>query len=308
MKISYVSKLLILLLIVLQISCQSKYNEQRLQPQQSEQIQQNEWTNLIDKELSQWDNYLSYRHKESYNGDQPTDELGNIISPIGANKDAYGVFTVIEENDEQLLRISGEIYGCVSTKKEYQNYHLTLKVKWGDEIFDPRKKKLKDSGLLYHSIGPNGAEHWRSWMMSQEFQIMQGHFGDFWSQANSAIDIRAYPPESVMSAIADESQPFLSIGYDEKIPHYCMRSANYEKPQGEWNTLDLICFENKSIHKVNGEIVMILKNSRYTQEGKKIPMEKGKLQLQSEAAEVFFKDIKIRKLEALPAEYVQYYE
>ena len=266
-----------------------------------------EWTNLLDENLSQWDNYLSYRHIDGYNGDQPKDELGNFIPPIGENKDQYGVFTIVEENNEQILRVSGEIYGCVSTKKEYENYHFRLKVKWGDKIYPPREKLLKDSGILYHSIGPNGAEYWRSWMLSQEFQIMQGHIGDFWSQANSAIDIRAYPSESIMSPVADKSQPFIAIGRGEEISGYCMRSVNFEKPYGEWNTLELICFEDKSIHIVNGQVVMILRNSRYVKDGHKIPLEKGKIQLQSEAAEVFYKDIEIRNLKSLPAQYAQYY-
>jgi hypothetical protein len=53
---------------------------------------------------------------------------------------------------------------------------------------------------------------------------------------------------------------------------------------------------------------MILKDSRYVKDGKKIPMNKGKIQLQSEATEVYYKDIEIRNLESLPAEYAQYFE
>jgi len=270
--------------------------------------QQDEWTNLLDNDLSQWDNYLSFRYPENYNGEQPRDEAGNLIPPIGLNHDKYGVFSVVEENNEPVLRISGEIYGCVVTKEEYANYHLRLQVKWGDKKWNPRKNLLKDSGILYHSIGPYGAESWRSWMLSQEFQIMQGHFGDFWSQANSAIDIRAYIPEYIMNPVADKSQPFLAMGRGEEVPGYCMRSANYENPEGEWNTVELICFENKSIHIVNGNVVMILRNSRYVKGGESIPMNKGKIQLQSEATEVFYKEIEIRNLESLPEEYAKYYE
>ncbi len=47
-------------------------------------------------------------------------------------------------------------------------------------------------------------------------------------------------------------------------------------------------------HIVNGEMVMALSNSRYTQDDKVIPLTKGKILLQSEAGEVFFKDIKNR--------------
>ncbi|MHC5159950.1 MAG: family 16 glycoside hydrolase, partial [Planctomycetota bacterium] len=65
---------------------------------------------------------------------------------------------------------------------------------------------------------------------------------------------------------------------------------------------------NKSIHVVNGQVVMILKDSRYVEDDKKIPMNKGKIQLQSEATEVYYKDIEILDLESLPTEYAQYYE
>ena len=266
------------------------------------------WTNLLDKELSHWDNYLSYRYPENYDLQPLKDEDGNLIPPIGLNQGQYDVFTVIEENNEPVLKISGEIYGCVFTKKEYANYHLRLKVKWGDKKWHPRKKLLKDSGVLYHSIGPPGAEAWRTWMLSQEFQVMEGHLGDYWSQANSAIDIRAFIPEYIMNPVADKSQPFLPLGTGEEISGYCMRSANFEKPHGEWNTLELICFENKSLHIVNGQVVMILKDSRYVKDDKKIPMNKGKIQLQSEATEVYYKDIEIRNLESLPAVYAQYYK
>ena len=267
-----------------------------------------QWMDLLDKDLSQWENYLSYRYPEGYDGEIPKDAEGNDLKPIGLNKDEFGVFTMIEEDGQPVLRISGEIYGCVATKSEFENYHLKLQVKWGDKKWHPRKQLLKDSGILYHSIGPHGAESWRSWMLSQEFQVMQGHMGDFWSQANSAIDIRAYLPEYIMNPVADKSQPFLALGRGEEIQGYCMRSANYERPHGEWNELELICFENKSIHIVNGEVVMILKNSRYVEDGKKVPMNKGKIQLQSEAAEVFYKKIELRNLTSLPDKYAELFE
>ena len=261
------------------------------------------WNNLLDKELSQWDKYLSFKHQVGYDGQAPVDKEGNLITAIGLNHDDHNVFTVIEEANRPVLKISGEIYGCVVTKEEYTNYHLRLKVKWGDKKWVPRKDLLKDSGILYHSIGPLGAEYWRSWMLSQEFQIMEGHMGDYWNQATSAIDIKAFIPEYIMNPVADKSQSFIGIGEGEKIPGFCLRSVNYENKHGEWNTLELICFDDKSIHIVNGQVVMILRNSRYVEEGKRIPLNKGKIQLQSEAAEVYFKDIEIRHLETLPKEY-----
>ncbi len=266
-----------------------------------------EWVSLLDKDLTQWENYLSYEHRLDYNGSVPKDASGAPIKPIGYNKDDTHVFSVLTESGGPVLRVSGEKYGCLFTRASYENYHLTLQVKWGSQKYEPRKAKLRDSGILYHSIGEAGAEYWRSWMLSQEFQIMEGHMGDFWCQANSAIDIRAYQSEGVMNRVADEKQPF--VPFKKGGEGFCLRSANYESPAGEWTRLELICFEGKSLHIVNGHVVMVLKDSRYTKpDGQEVAMRQGKIQLQSEAAEVFYRDIRIKPLTAMPKAYAGLFE
>lgn len=272
------------------------------------QSDESKWSNLIDKNLSEWDRYLSYKHQVGYDGSLPRDESGNVIEPIGLNKPDYNVFTTMSENDETIIKVGGEYYGCLATKKEYENYHFQLQFKWGEKKWIPRLDRLKDSGILYHSVGPFGVEHWRSWMMSQEFQIMEAHTGDFWSQATSAIDIRAYASESGLNPMAHESQEYLSFGEKGEAGKYCLRSNNYENKPGEWNTLDLICFNGQSLHIVNGEVVMVLKNSRYiNQNGEAVPLTKGKIQLQSEAAELFFKGIKIKPIDKLSEKHLAYF-
>ncbi|GAA6138297.1 hypothetical protein NBRC116583_20440 [Arenicella sp. 4NH20-0111] len=262
---------------------------------------------LLDEELSKWDIYLSYAHSPNYAGEIPKDLHGNDIPPIGLNpSDGLGVFTVLTQ-PEPVLRVSGEYYGALTTKQEFDNYHFSLKVKWGDKIWPARKGKLKDTGILYHAIGPHGAEYFRSWMLSHEFQIMEGHMGDYWVQANGAIDVRAYPREYVMSPVADPRAPWLSVG--KGAEPFVMRSVNHESPQGEWTQLDLISVDGQSLHIVNGQVVMALKNSRYIEEdGTSTALKKGKIQLQSEASEVFFKDIIIQTIETLPKQYAFYFE
>ncbi len=267
-----------------------------------------EWTPLLDKDLSSWEMYLSYRHSDGYKGDMPKAEDGSVIEPVGYNMNVNNVFSVIEEKGEPVLKISGEIYGCVFTKQEYENYHLKLKVKWGDKKWIPRTDKLKDSGVLYHSIGEAGKDYWRAWMLSQEFQIMEGHMGDYWTIASSAIDVRAYIPEGDMNTVASARQPFLALGAGTNLSGFCLRSQDHESPAGEWTEIELVCFEDKSLHIVNGHVVMVLQNSRYLKDGKQIPLTKGKIQLQSEAAEVYYKDIKIKNLQALPKNYAAYFE
>lgn len=243
---------------------------------------------LLDSSLSKWDVYLSYAYSPDYSGDIPKDKNGNDIEPIGLNpSDGLGVFSMVGR-DKAVLRVSGEYYGALTTKDEFDNYHLSLKVKWGEKIWPAREGKLRDTGILYHAIGPHGAEYFRSWMLSHEFQIMEGHMGDYWKQANGAIDIRAYPREYIMSPVADARAGWLKVG-EGTDEAFVMRSVNHESAPGEWTQLELISFNGQSLHIVNDQVVMALKNSRYVKaDGTEVPLTKGKIQLQSEACEVFF--------------------
>jgi len=267
------------------------------------------WTPLLDKDLSKWDMYLSYSFKNDYNGEVPRDENGLEIKPVGYNKNENNIFSVIDEGGTNVLKITGEIYGCVFTKEDFENYHLKLKVKWGTKKWEPRLDKLMDSGILYYSQGECGGDYWRSWMLGQEFQVMEGHMGDYWSIATSGIDIRAFLPEGdMMNSVASDKRPFISFGGASKSAGFCLRSADYESPANEWTELELICFGGKSLHIVNGHVVMILQNSNYIKDGQSVPLINGKIQLQSEAAEVFYKDIMIRNITELPMEYAAYFD
>lgn len=265
------------------------------------------WTVLLDKDLSRWNTYLSFRHKNGYNGKVPVTADGQVITPVGYNKNESNVFTVVQEKGEPVLRISGEIYGCLFTKEEFDNYHLVMKVKWGKRKDEPRLEKLKDSGIVYHSIGEAGVDYWRAWMLGQEFQVMEGHMGDYWNIASAAIDIRAFLPEGKMNSVANSKQPFLPFGSGNP-EGFCLRSENMESQNGDWTQLELICYQDKSLHIVNGTVVMVLQNSRYMENGKAIPLTKGKIQIQSEAAEVFYKDIRIRNIDSMPAKYSSLFE
>lgn len=267
-----------------------------------------EWTPLLDKNMSQWETYLSYSHKIGYNGKVPTDAQGNEIKPLGYNPKGQQVFTVIEENGEPIMKVSGEVYGCAFTKQEYENYHLKLKYKWGEKKWDPRKNLLKDAGVLYHSIGESGKDYWRAWMLSQEFQIMEGHTGDYWNIANAAMDIRAFLPEGMMNTVAGHNQPFLPVGTGSGRDGFCLRTENHESPNNDWTEVELITIGDKSLHIVNGHVVMVLQNSRYMENGKSVPLTKGKIQLQSEAAEVYYKDIMIKPLNEMPKKYAAYFQ
>jgi hypothetical protein len=67
--------------------------------------------------------------------------------------DPKGVFTV----KDGLLDISGEEFGGLTTREQYHDYVLIAEWKWGDRTFGSRKNNARDSGLLLHCVGSDGA-------------------------------------------------------------------------------------------------------------------------------------------------------
>jgi hypothetical protein len=266
------------------------------------------WIKLLDKNLNQWETYLSYRYQDGYDGSIPVNDKGEKIEPVGYNKNEANVISMTIVNNEPVLRISGEIYGCIFTKQEFQNYHFRLKVKWGTKKWEPRRKDPMDSGILYHSQGECGVDYWHSWMQSQEFQVMEGGFGDYWCCAATGAHVKMHDPDARNDmGVYDPNGIDTPMGVGGTRTGFVQHSQDFEKP-GEWNSLELICFGDKSIHIVNGHVVMALSKLVYKDGDALKPLVKGRIQLQSEAAEVFYKDIEIKKINHVPTEYATYFK
>lgn len=265
------------------------------------------WTPLFDATLSRWDTYLSFKLYDGYDGSAPKDSLGNAIEPLGLNNDPHHVFTVEMDGNDPVVHVSGEYYGALVSKETYGNYRFRVKVKWGEKKWPPRTHLLRDAGVVYHSFGTPANDYWRSWMEGPELQVMEGHFGDYWNSETTAEDVRVLTPESSMNAVASLTRDFYPLGAGTGHPGFCLRTEDFESPFGEWTQVELVCYGDKSLHLVNGHVVMVLKNSRSVQNGVTTPLVKGKLQLQSEASELYYKDAEIMPLDSLPAEFAKYY-
>lgn len=262
---------------------------------------QDRWQPLLDERLSQWDVYLSYR------GDQIMDVLQGrapALRPVGLNPARQSVFTVQLEDGKPVLRISGEIYGCIATRRSFSDYHLRAKYKWGTKVWEPRLTEPRDSGILYHSRGEFGVDYWKSWAQAHEMNVMERNTGEYWTIADVAIDIRAAPKKPEEAAPRwDPAAAWMEF----KSPNnHALAGSDEERPDA-WNEIELLCHQDRCVHVVNGKVVMALRNARTAGAASK-PMTGGRLQIQSEAAEVFFRDIEIRALTRWPPAYARYFE
>src|SRR5437868_8164336 len=79
------------------------------------------------------------RHTRSKR-DWSSDVCSSDLAKLGKNNDPEKVFTVTDG----MIRVSGKIFGAFITEKEYDNYHLVVEFKWGNETYPPREKATRD--------------------------------------------------------------------------------------------------------------------------------------------------------------------
>lgn len=236
-------------------------------------------------DLAGWDTYIA--------------PLADNLPPPGLNNDPNHIFSVVNKDGGPVLRVSGEIYGGISTQHEFSNYHLTLQFKWGENKIPSFKDRKRDSGLLYHAVGPHGVDA-RAWMRSQEFQIQEGDCGDYWGVAGGVFDIPATKNEKG-EFVYDANGPLMTFKENGDVGRRCWKNPDAEKPTGEWNTVELYCKGDSSIHIMNGVVVMRLYHSRQSNNGNETPLTGGKIQLQSEGCEIFYRAIALEPIDKIPS-------
>ncbi|MDX2017832.1 MAG: DUF1080 domain-containing protein [Planctomycetota bacterium] len=137
--------------------------------------------------------------------------------------------------------------------------NYVLRLKWR---FNPVTKKAGNSGVLLRVQGPD-----KVWPRSVEAQLMSENAGDFWN-----ID------EFRMKA-----DPARTKGRNTK------KLAMAERPVGEWNEYEII---------VNKGVVALYVNGQLLNRADDVEEISGWIALQSEGAEIHFKDVRLIPLDA----------
>ena len=69
--------------------------------------------------------------------------------------------------------------------------------------------------------------------------------------------------------------------------------------------IELFAVGQTCVHVVNGKVVMILTGSRHKVDGKEVPLTRGRIQLQSEWAEVFYRKPEVRPIAEIPGDMIK---
>jgi hypothetical protein len=205
-------------------------------------------------------------------------EFDTFLRSNGLNSDPDHVFQV----EHGTVHISGKEYGYMITKQSYGNYYLRAQFKWGEGTYGTRAGRARDSGILYNIEGAQ-----KVWPRSIEFQILEGGTGDFWITDGAALTARSGERVVGPAGTALLIDHF-GKGPTEDDAGVRDPKGDLELPHGQWNTLQLI---------VRGDRVQQYVNGKLANEGTSPFPKEGKILLQSEGAEVFFRSVTLYPLE-----------
>ena len=226
-------------------------------------------------------------------------------------EDPLRVFSVVDQVDgAPAIRISGERWGGLVTREAYRDYRLVVEFRWGLATWGNRKEAARDSGILIHGQGEDGntgADGNGAWMRSIEAQIIEGGVGDFILVAGFDAEGRKLLPRMSARAGTDrdgepvfdpegEVREFESgrINWFGRDPDWADRLGfrgpqDVESPLGEWTRLEVVANGDRITHIVNGKVV---------NEGTRASLTEGRILVQSEGAEIYFRRIDLVPIRA----------
>jgi hypothetical protein len=224
-------------------------------------------------------------------------------------EDPLRVFTVVDRVDgAPAIRISGERWGGLVTREAYRDYRLIVEFRWGLATWGERKVATRDSGVLVHGQGPDGntaADFNGPWMRSVEAQVIEGGVGDIILVAGFDPGGRKVQPRLTARAGTDrdgepvfdpraEPREFLSgrINWFGRDPDWADRLGfrgrqDVESPYGQWTRLEVVADGDRVTNVVNGTVV---------NEGTRSSFTEGRILLQSEGAEIYFRRVDLEPL------------
>jgi hypothetical protein len=211
-------------------------------------------------------------------------------------EDPKKVFTVHDE----MIHVSGEDNGYLATDKEYKDYHLSVEYKWGKRT--DGGKYVRNSGVLLHAIGPDGGAN-GVWMSCIECQLAQGCVGDLIVIRGKDKDDAVIPVRlTAETVLGPDKRPRWKKGGEAKEftkgqLWWSLHDADFqelldtrgkqdvESKLGEWTKVECIC---------EGKRITVIINGTTVNECYDVFPSAGKILLQSEGFEIFFRNVELR--------------
>jgi hypothetical protein len=227
--------------------------------------------------------------------------------PLFNGKDFGGLTTWLKDSGREdprkvfsvhdgMIHASGDGMGYVATAKAYRDYKVVVEYKWGTRTDGGRY--VRNSGLLIHA-GRDGEAGKGAWAPSIEVQLAQGCEGDL-------IGIRGKDPltMTVETVPGPDKRPRWKKGgtptlYSGKQFWWSNHDPDFKElldtrgkndvasPTGEWTRVEVVC---------EGKRVAVSVNGVQVNEATEVSPASGRILLQCEGHEVFFRKFELHPL------------
>lgn len=240
---------------------------------------------------------------------RPKDEVIQLFN----GKDLTGLYTWLKDTkyedpgkvftvENGMLHISGDGLGYVCTKNRYRDYHLVAEFRWGTRTWQTRKDRARDSGIIVHCVEPDGSYGNGVFMAGIEAQIIEGGIGDFIVVPGVRADKSKIKVSLTAEVTKDrDGETVWHKGGERKVfpsgrINWFNRDVDWadkigfrgkndvESPGQEWTRHEVICDGGHITQIVNGVKV---------NEGFDSDPSSGKILLQTELAEIYFRRLEL---------------
>ena len=182
---------------------------------------------------------------------------------------------VVTVDGEPAIRISGQVWGALISQQELCDFHLSLDYRWGTAVWPPLNGF--DSGVMYLSTGPLGAVNAGGpalsnpigsggFMVSMEYQITTGDVGGMYN----------------LGPISFQAGPRAQIPETARAPGTTSTSSSRAAPPS-----------TSSMARTSPAARVSRSPGRASAAQ---PLTCGKIQLQSEGGEIFFRRVQLLPL------------
>ena len=241
-----------------------------------------------------------------------------FLTSVGKNNDPNKVFK-IENGMIHVLDVPDnppDMTGYLATNQEYGHARVRLEYKFGTKRYGSRSEARRDAGLLYYFFGPDFV-----WGNNLELQIQEQDTGDLWINGGVSVTSPVIAPavpiwgggggapytvKSTYSAGRRNRPPGTSAASngsgqaDSVNIRRILKSGDFENRDG-WNTVEAVLDGDRVTHLVNGRVVFtghtVLRQDESNPD-KWTPLTAGKICLEAEGAEVWYRNIEIKDIPA----------
>lgn len=204
---------------------------------------------------------------------------------------AEEIFTVVPFRGAPALRVDGRISGSLISDESYSDYHLQLEFCWDEGVFEPLP--FQGSGVLYHSFGEPRMVSGGGGPPNGPGPVTPGR-GYFHESLEFQIAEAGKTGQPGYATAAGTLAPLGRISFERRGG-----APRLQKPAGEWNRIDILCVADEVAHYLNGELTARIARARDVSGAEPRALTGGRLQLQSESSEIYFRKIRMRPASSL---------